>query len=107
MISNFRHAVNVLRLILVFSVDIKLFLCIIVNAILQTIKKDKNKMTIQHYDKQHDRIQRQALKHLELAFQHITESLDKISDLDLDFETRYNLEDIQFDIQNTIDSLTN
>ena len=43
MISNFRHAVNVLRLILVFSVDIKLFLCIIVNAILQTIKKDKNK----------------------------------------------------------------
>jgi hypothetical protein len=52
-----------------------------------------------------DNLKRQVINHLERAFSDITESLDKIGDLELNFETRYALEDIQHDIQNTIEQL--
>lgn len=45
------------------------------------------------------------INHLERAFSDITEALDKIGDLELNFEYEYALEDIQNDIQNTIDNL--
>ncbi len=45
------------------------------------------------------------INHLERAFSDITEALDKIGDLELNFEYQYALEDIQNDIQNTIDNL--
>lgn len=45
------------------------------------------------------------INHLERAFSDITEALDKIGDLELNFESQYALEDIQKDIQNTIDNL--
>jgi hypothetical protein len=46
-----------------------------------------------------------VINHLEKAFSDITEALDKIGDLDLNFESQYDLEDIQNDIQNTIETL--
>ena len=45
------------------------------------------------------------VNHLEDAFSSVTESLDKVMDLNLNIEIHYNLEDIQNDIQKTIDNL--
>ena len=50
---------------------------------------------------------RKAISHLEYAFSGVTETIDILDSLELDFELRYTLEDIQADIQKTIDTLTN